>query len=181
MATDCISQLTFDFPGIRQAVVASFDTAHATADAGLVLLKALDEKLGLTARLAAALHDRREAGKVRHTYTDLVRERVFALACGWEDANDAARLAHDPAHKLALDRDPIAGDALAAQPTISRFENAIDSKSLYRMGEALADLVIDTERRRRLKRRPRRITIDLDPTDDPTHGQQELSLFHGYY
>jgi len=181
MATNCISQLTFDFPRIRQAIVASFDAAHATTDAGLVLLKALDEKLGLTARLAAALHDRREPGKIRHSYTDLVRERVFALACGWEDANDAARLAHDPAHKLALDRDPITGDALAAQPTLSRFENAIDSKSLYRMGEALADLVIDTERRRRLKRRPRRITIDLDPTDDPTHGQQELSFFHGYY
>ncbi len=181
MARDCIPQLTFDFAGVRQQVVAQFDTAHATTDAGLVLLKALDEKLGLTARLAAALRDPREPGKVRHSYTDLVRERVFALACGCEDANDAARLAHDPVHKLALDRDPLTGDALAAQRTLSRFENAIDSKSLYCMGDALADLVIDTERRRRQQRRPRLVTIDLDPTDDPTHGQQQLTFFHGYY
>jgi hypothetical protein len=181
MATDCIPQLTFDFPGLRKPVVARFDAELASSDGGLPLLKALDERLGLTAELAEAFRDRRDPAKVEHTLHDLLRQRIYGLACGYEDANDAARLAHDPVHKLALDRDPLNGRALAAQPTISRFENAVDRKSLYRMAEALADLVIDTERRRRGRRHPRLITIDLDPTDDPTHGQQELAFFTYHY
>lgn len=181
MATVCIPQLAFDFPGVRRPVVVEFDAELASTDGGLPLLKALDERLGLTAALAEAFRDRRDPAKVEHTVHDLLRQRIYGLACGYEDANDAARLAHDPVHKLALDRDPVDGRALAAQPTISRFENAVDRKSLYRMAEALADLVIDTERRRRAHRQPQRITIDLDPTDDPTHGQQELALFTYHY
>lgn len=91
-----------------------------------------------------------------------------------------ASLAADPIHKLLLGRDPIEGEALASQPTLSRFENAAGARDLYRMAERLADAVIDRHRRR-LGRRCRRITLDFDPTDDPTHGQQELSFFHGYY
>jgi len=181
MATDCIPQCSFDFPGIRQQVVARFDAELASSDGGLPLLKAVDERLDLTTDLAKAVRDRRDPAKVEHTIHDLLRQRIYGLACGYEDANDAARLAHDPIHKLALDRDPLDGRALAAQPTISRFENAVDRKGLYRMAEALAELVIETERRSRLRRRPRLITIDLDPTDDPTHGQQELAFFAYHY
>jgi DDE family transposase len=180
MATDCIPQVTFDFQGLRRPIVAQFDQAHASSDGGALLLKAIDEQLGLTQRLAAGLTDRRQAGKVEHALLELVRHRVFGIACGYADCNDAARLGHDPVHKLLLDRDPLAGPALASQPTLSRFENAVGWQELYLTSVALADLVIE-HHRARLKGRARRITIDLDPTDDPTHGQQELAFFNGHY
>ena len=138
MATHCIPQLTFDFARIRRPVVARFDVQRASSDGGLPLLKALDDPLGLIAELAQAFRARRDPVQVERTVHDLLRQRNYGLACGWEDANDAAR--------LALDRDLVDGRAVAAQPTISRFENAVDRKILYRMAEALADVVIDTER-----------------------------------
>ena len=104
----------------------------------------------------------------------------MAIALGYEDANDAARLAGDPIHKLLVGRDPIAGEDLASQPTLSRFENAPDRKELLRMTEALAERVIERHRKR-LHGRARRITIDLDPTEDPTHGAQQLSFFNRHY
>jgi Transposase DDE domain group 1 len=180
MATDCIPQVTFEFQGLRQPVVARFDQAHASSDGGAILLKAIDERLGLTARLACSLTDRRQAGKVEHDLLELVRQRVFGIACGYADCHDAARLGHDPVHKLLLDRDPLAGPALASHPTLSRFENAVGWQELYLASLAMADLVIESQRAR-LQGRARRITIDLDPTDDPTHGQQELSFFNGHY
>jgi Transposase DDE domain group 1 len=180
MATECIAQAAFEFQGRRQPVIARFDQAHASSDGGAVLLKAVDDRLGLTARLAASVTDGRQPGKVQHELIELVRQRVYGIACGYADCNDAARLAEDPVHKLLLERDPLAGPALASQPTLSRFENAVGRQELYLASLALADLVIE-QHRARLKGRARRITIDLDPTDDPTHGQQELTFFNGHY
>ncbi len=111
---------------------------------------------------------------------ELLAQRVFAIACGYPDANDAARLAADPIHKLLLDRDPIAGTDLASQPTLSRFENAVGRKELYRLSEVLAASVL-RRHAQRLRGRVRRVTLDLDPTDDPTHGAQQLSFFNGHY
>jgi hypothetical protein len=179
MATDCIAQVTLPLQGLRQPVVARFDQAHASSDGGAVLLKALDDRLGVTRRLAASLVDRRQPGKVQHELIELVRQRVYGIACGYADGNDAARLAEDPLHKLLLERDPLTGPALASQPTLSRFENAMRRSELYLASVAVADLVIEYHRAR-LKRRARRITIDLDPTDDPTHGQQEFTFFNGH-
>ncbi len=144
-----------------------------------MLLQALDHELGLTARLAACLDDPREPGKVLHETVDLLRQRVFGLCCGYADCNDAARLTHDPLHKLVLGRDPLDGLGLASQPTLSRFENAVGPRELRALGHVLADTVIELHRGR-LRGRARRITIDLDPTDDPTHGQQEFSFFNGH-
>jgi hypothetical protein len=172
--------VTFEFQGLSQPIIARFDQAHASSDGGAVLLKALDDRLGLTRRLAASLTDRRQPGKVQHALVELVQQRVFGIACGYADCNDSARLAEDPVHKLLLDRDPLTGPALASQPTLSRFENAVGRPDLYLASLALADLVI-AHHRARLQGRARRITIDLDPTDDPTHGQQELSFFNGHY
>ena len=121
MATDCIAQVQFKF---EKPVVARFDVPGASADGGAVLLKALDRQLGVTEAVASCLRDRRQPGKVQHAALDLVRQRIFGLACGYADGNDAARLADDALHKLLLDRDPLAGPALASQPTLSRFENA---------------------------------------------------------
>jgi hypothetical protein len=180
MATDCITQVSFGFQGLPQPVVARFDQAHASSDGGAVLLKALDDRLGLTERLAASLTDRRQVGKVEHELIELVRQRVYGIACGYADCNDAARLAADPVHKLLLERDPLTGPALASQPTLSRFENAVGWPELYLASVALADLVIEHHRARR-QGRARRITIELDPTEDPTHGQQEFTFFNGHY
>ena len=105
MATDCIAQTTFRFQQNSKPVHARFDVAHASSDGGAVLLKAIDTQLGLTARLADALSDPRQAGKIRHQVIELLRQRVFGVACGYADCNDAARLADDPIpllSKLAL-------------------------------------------------------------------------------
>jgi hypothetical protein len=143
-------------------------------------LKACDARLGLTERLASCIVDARQPGKVEHSIRDLVRQRLYGIACGYADCNDAARLVEDPIQKLLIGRDPLSGAALASQPTLSRFENAPRRADLYRMGEALAQSVIERHRRR-LGRRVRHITLDLDPTDDPTHGGQQLSFFNGHY
>jgi Transposase DDE domain group 1 len=180
MATDCITQVTFQGDGFAKPIVARFDLPDASADGGLVLFKALDTELGLTRRLAACLDDAREPGKVLHETRELLQQRIFGLCGGYADCNDAARLVHDPIHKLVLDRDPLTGLGLASQPTLSRFENAVSARELQAMTHVLADTVIAQQRQRR-QGRARRITIDLDPTDDPTHGQQELAFFNGHY
>jgi len=177
MATDCIPQLRFRFDKL---VVAKFDAEHASSDGGAVLLKAVDGRLGVTAAVARCLRDRRQPGKVQHEVLELVRQRVFGLVCGYADCNDAAGLADDALYKLLLDRDPLTGLALASQATLSRFENALGARALTRLGHVLADLVIEQHRTRR-RGRARRITIDFDPTDDPTHGQQEFTFFNGHY
>jgi hypothetical protein len=130
--------------------------------------------------MAAWLTDERQAGKIDHPRRELLPQRVYGIACGYPDAKDAGRLAKDPIHKRLWGRDPIAGTDLASQPTLSRFENAVDRQELYRLGEALADSVMERHARR-LHGRARRVAIDRDPTDDPTHGQQQLALFNGHY
>lgn len=170
------------FPHLgSKPVSVEFDQAHSSSDGGALLLKAVDDELGLTAALADGLRDRRMPGKVRHSIHEFIRQRVFGIALGYPDGNDARGLADDPVHKLCLDRDPIEGLPLASQPTISRFENAACSADLYRMGEALLDCVIARHKRRRRGRRSRRITLDFDPTDDLTHGQQEFSFYRSHY
>lgn len=168
------------FPDLcdRQLVV-RFDQPHASSDGGAVLLKAVDHRLGLIDALTATLPDDRDPVKVTHTMRDLLAQRIFGLACGHPDGNDGDALAEDPIHKLLLDRDPIDGQRLASQPTISRFEHAAAPRPLYRMAEALADTVIARHRRR--CRRARLITVDIDVTADPTHGAQQLTFFNGFY
>ncbi|HUP59194.1 MAG TPA: IS1380 family transposase, partial [Thermoanaerobaculia bacterium] len=106
---------------------------------------------------------------------------VFGLACGYADCNDARALREDPIQKLLLERDPLDGAGLADQSTLSRFENAAGPRDLYRMGSELMDVVIEQNRKRLPARRVKRITIDVDPTEDPTHGHQQLALFNGHY
>ncbi|HEX2681331.1 MAG TPA: IS1380 family transposase [Candidatus Dormibacteraeota bacterium] len=180
MATACITQFTFGFEPKGKPVVAAFDMPDTSTDGGAILLKGLDTQLQLTKRLAACFVDLRQPGKVQHQGLELFRQRIFGISCGYADCNDAARLADDAIHKLLLDRDPIAGPALASQPTLSRFENSVSPRELRDMAHVLADTVIE-HHRRRLKGRATRITIDLDPTDDPTHGQQEFAFFNGHY
>lgn len=169
------------FPELfAKPVHCKFDERDSSSDGGALLLKAADQKLQLTAALAACLVDGREAAKVKHPIEDLLRQRIYGLASGYADANDAARLAHDPVFKLLLDREPLDGPELSSQPTLSRFENSIGPRENYRLGAALAQTIINRHQRRR-HRKAKRITIDLDTTDDPTHGQQEFTFFHTHY
>jgi hypothetical protein len=163
---------------VDKPVVVEFTAPDQSSDGGVLLLKAIDENMGLTAGMAAALRDVRQPGKVVHPLREMLRERVLGIACGYPDANDAARLAADPAMQLACEG---RGESLASQPTLSRFENAPTSTDLLRMACAFTDAVIERERRRRLGRRVRRIVIDMDPTEDPTYGGQQLTFFNAFY
>ena len=169
MTFDTIPQ-TVLFPDLfDKPLVAEFDSQQTSSDGGAVLLKAAERVYGLIKAFARCLVDKRAPDKIRHTLEELIGQRVFGIACGHPDGNDGDRLADDPIHKLLLGRDPVAGERLASQPALSRFENAVGRNALYRMGCELARRVIERHRRRP-HGKARRITIDLDPTDDPTHG-----------
>ena len=157
-----------------------FDQPDASSDGGTLPLKACDKRLGLTDALSACIRDDRQPGKINHSITDLLSQRVFGIACGYEDCNDVARVGDDPLHRLLVGRDPVSGDSLASQPTLSRFENQLDGRSLLKMGHALADTVMKRHRQR-LKGKVRRITIDFDPTDDAAYGGQQLTFFNTHY
>jgi hypothetical protein len=170
------------FPDLfSKSVVATFDQEAASSDGGAILLKAAERRVRVIGAMAHCLPDDREPGKVRHELEELIRQRVYALACGYPDCNDAARLKKDPIHKMLVGRDPVEGEDLASQPTLSRFENSVGAKEVYRLAEELADKVIERQRRRRWGRRVSKITVDLDSTHDPTYGGQQLSLFNGKY
>jgi hypothetical protein len=169
------------FPDVfDKPTVVSFDQRQGSSDGGAILLKAAERRYGLIGGLAGCLEDKRQTGKIDHSLRELLAQRVFSIACGYPDANDSARLGADPIHKMLLDRDPITGLDLASQPTLSRFENSVGPRQLYRMGETLAASVIERHAQR-LHNHARLVTIDLDPTDDPTHGSQQLSFFNGHY
>lgn len=181
MAEQTVVQ-TVLFPALfDKPLVATFDTPQQSSDGGAIRLKTIDDELTLTSHLAACLPEWRQVGKIAHDLPTLIRQRGFGLACGYADANDAAQRKADPIHKLLVGRDPVTGPPLASQPTRSRFENAIGPRDLVRLTQTLAEVVIASHQARLAHTRGTRITIDVDPTDDPTHGQQELTFCNGLY
>ncbi|MCP3996059.1 MAG: IS1380 family transposase, partial [bacterium] len=146
-----------------------------TIDAGLLPIRQFDETIGLTEQFADALADLRYEPSVVHSLQEMVRMRVFGILADYPDQNDHDVLRSDPVFKLIAGRSPNGKD-LASQPTLSRFENAIDVKSLRRLADVFIDQFIAS-----FDEPPTRITLDIDPFDDPTHGQQQLTFFHGYY
>ena len=166
-------QRTFDF--FELPVVVEPSRATLSSDAGLLPLRQFDEQAGLTRAFASALEDRRDPDLTEHTLLEMVRSRVYGILADYEDQNDHDTLRSDPVFKLLAGRSPD-GDALASQPTLSRFENAISIPSLKRLRDVFIDQFIasfDTP--------PRRLTLDLDAIDDPAHGHQQLTFWHGYY
>jgi hypothetical protein len=159
-----------------KAICIAFDGGRLSSDGGLVLLGDPDEQIGLTRALAAVLREPRDPRRVDFTNHDLLKQRVFQIAAGYEDANDANTLRHDPIFKLLLGRLPESGSPLASQPTISRFENRISRTELYRMARVLVDQFIAS-----YERAPKLIVLDFDDTEDPAHGQQEHIRYDGYY
>ena len=166
-----------NFPFVNgKPIVARFDGGDITSNGGLLLLAQADRALGLSQAVANSILDRRDPAKVAHSVFDLVRERVFAIAMGYEDANDLDSLADDPALRAACGRNLDPEDRLASQPTISRLENSVDTKDLLMMGWALANIVVG-----QLPSDTRKVIIDVDASEDPCHGQQEFEFFNAYY
>lgn len=155
----------------------AFDGGKLTSDGGLPWLSMVDGELGVCAALAAHVPEWR-GGRVRHSLLALVQQRVYQIACGYEDQNDADTLRSDPLLKLVCGRLPDSDADLASQPTLSRLENAVTARACYRMAVALGEIYI---RERGRSGVPKRILLDVDSTDDPTHGDQEGSSYHGYY
>jgi len=157
-------------------VIADFAGGRITSDAGGLLLRELDQRYRLAEKAARCLHDPRESHKVKHDLLTLVRQRMFAIAQGYEDNNDATTLAKDPAFKIMAGKAPESAPDLASQPTVSRFENRVSAKDLRRLSHWLLELYLKTHPG------PRKVVVlDMDATDDPTHGKQQLSFFQGFY
>jgi hypothetical protein len=153
----------------------SVSDAPLTSDAGLLPLRQFDQRIGLTAQFTAALHDPRNPKRIEHTFLEMVRMRVYGILAGYTDQNDHDTLRTDPVFKLIANRLPTDED-LASQPTLSRFENLIDIPSLWRLRDVFIDSFIAS-----FAQPPITLTFDLDAVDDPTHGEQQLASFHGYY
>jgi len=171
---ECIAQLTLDFHPTSPVPVA-FDAPHISSDGGALLLRQMDDRLGLSARLAALVPDARDSRKVQHHRHEQIRQRLYQIALGYPDCNDAERLRQDPILKTVCDRPPHAA-GLSSQPTLSRLENAVDIRQLRALVCEIEEQYV-----RSFAEAPDVIVLDIDSTDDPTHGQQQLSFFHGYY
>jgi hypothetical protein len=174
MATDCYTQLGF---GFQRKLVVDFTGGELTSDAGLILLREVDDRLGLTADVAARITDGRDGRYVTHGIVELVRQRVYQIAAGYPDANDATALRTDPTLQTVAARGT--ATPLSSQPTLSRFDNALDWTSLRRVTSVGVDWFC--RHAYPAGRAPHEILLDVDSTDDPTHGAQQLALFVGHY
>jgi len=169
--------LPFAFPAVaRKKVTAAFDGGRITSDGGVMLLAAADRRLGICTKLAAEIADRRDPDRVVHLVADILRARILAIACGFEDADDLDRLRTDPAFKLACDRLPDSGRDLCSQPTVSRWENAPSLRELIRLMGVMVDLYCAS-----YAVPPEAVTLDIDDTVDVVHGHQQLALFNAHY
>ena len=162
-------------PVAGKAIIARFDGGQISSDAGVLVLREVEQRLGVAECLAACIDDPRLPERVRHGVADILRFRMLMIAAGYEDGNDADSLRHDPVFKLALDHLP-GGDALCSQPTISRLENLPGTRSLLRMARAMVGLYCDS-----VRQVPRRIVLDVDDTFDAVHGERQLWLFNAHY
>ena len=169
--------LPFSFPAVHaKKVTAAFDGGRLTSNGGVMLLAMAERRLGLADRLARVFPDRRDPTRIIHSLADMFRARMFAICCGYEDADDLDHLRTDPGFKLACGRLPDSGTDLCSQPTVSRWENAPSLREVVRMTYAMIDTYCAS-----YQRPPRAVTLDIDDTLDVVHGRQQLSLFNAHY
>ncbi len=157
-------------------VIINFNGGNLTNDAGALILREIMHRLGIMKVLANIINDPRDPNKIKHSLEDLLKQRVIQIACGYEDANDSNELRYDPIFKILVNRDPIKGQPLASQPTFSRLENSIDKATNDKLEKELIDRFIDS-----YPDPPNVIVVDVDQTEDTAHGDQQESLFNGYY
>ena len=161
------------FPGCKgRRVEADFSGGDVTSDAGVLLLRQADRRLGLTAAVARVLADPRRQASCEHTLLSMLRQRVYGIAAGYEDLNDHDQLRGDSAIQTAVDRDGV----LASSPTLCRLENRADRRAAVAIHQVLVEQFIDS-----FAEPPTELILDFDATDDPVHGNQEGRFFHGYY
>src|SRR5215468_10869612 len=169
--------LPFCFPAVRRKkITAAFDGGRISSNGGVILLAQADRRLGIAERLARVIPDGRDPDRVTHLLPDILRARIFAIACGYEDADDLDRLRFDPAFKLACGRLPDSGRDLCSQPTVSRWENAPNLRDLIRLMGVMVDLYCTS-----YTTPPQEVTLDIDDTVDVVHGHQQFSLFNAHY
>ncbi len=171
------TQIVLPFARLRgKTLQANFDAGTVSSDGGVLLLRETESQVGIIRRFVEVLDDRRDTRYTDHSYEELLRQRIFQMNCGYEDANDCNFLRTDPAFKAACERLPIVGEALASQPTMCRLENAPRRSELYRMAQALLETFLAS-----YDRAPQAILLDIDDTADEVHGAQQQALFNGYY
>ncbi len=167
------TQTAFDFPPLkRRRIDANFEGGDITGDGGVLLLRQVDQRLGLSAAVARALEDPRRQASCTHDGVSLLRQRLYALALGYEDLNDHQSLRADVALQTAVDRDTV----LASSATLCRWENRADREAVWKVHEVLVDQFMAS-----FKRAPKKLVLDFDATDDVVHGKQDGRFFHGYY
>ena len=175
-----MDEITAYLPGLspveNKELCVRFAGGRLSSDGGVLVLREIEKRLGLAARLAGCLSDARDPASTTHSYADMIGARMFAIACGYEDCDDLDVLRFDPAFKLACGRLPESGRDLMSQPTLSRLENAPSWRELARMGLTMIDLFCDS-----FERVPQRIVLDIDDTPDAVHGGQQLALFNAHY
>jgi hypothetical protein len=165
---------SFDFFPSRPVEI-EVSSAPLTSDAGLLPIRQIDEHIKLTQQFAAAIHDQRDPNLIQQSVLSMVRQRIYGILADYEDQNDHDTLRSDPVFKIVADRLPNGPD-LASQPTLSRLENAVSIADLWRLRDTMADEFIQS-----FDKIPHHLTLDIDAFDDPTHGHQQLTMFHGYY
>src|ERR1700676_1683347 len=176
-AADDDTVLPFSLPNIRKKkVTAAFDGGTISSDGGVFLAAGADKRLGLTDALASLFPDHRDPSQISHSIADILRERIFAIACGYPDGNDLDTLRADPAFKMACGRLPDSDADLASQPTLSRLENTPDLRALIRLSHGMVDLYCAS-----YTTPPAAVTLDIDDTVDVVHGHQQLALFNAHY
>jgi hypothetical protein len=169
--------LPFDLPSVaRKKLSVGFDGGQLSSNAGVLVLRGVEKKLGLATRLAACIRDPRKPERIEHPLEEMLGLRMFAIAAGYEDADDCDTLRDDPIFKMAVGHAPESGDPLCSQPTMSRLENTPSKIEIARMMVALVDQFCESYRRA-----PSSITLDIDDTCDTVHGHQQLSLFNAHY
>jgi hypothetical protein len=172
--------MPYDFgdwtPVESKELCARFDGGRLSSDGGVLVLRGIERRLGIADLLASCMTDERDPASTTHSYADMIRARLFAIACGYEDCDDLDVLRFDPAFKLACGRLAETGDDLMSQPTLSRLENAPSWRELARMGLSMIDLFCAS-----FKAVPARMVLDIDDTDDTVYGGQQLALFNAHY
>jgi len=166
-----------ELPAIEnKKIFIDFDGGHISSDAGLLMLKEVEKNVGIIKALGCALDDKRDVRYIDHTYSEIFSQRIYQIASGYEDCNDCTSLRDDPILKMCSERLPLSGKPLASQPTMSRFENTPSRSDLYKMAVAFVDSFVAS-----YSEEPKSIVLDFDDTDTITYGDQQMSLFNGYY
>lgn len=171
----CIPRSRLDFHPASRVEVA-FDAPHMSSDGGVILLRQVDDRIGLTEQLTELVPDERTQSRVVHSRREQLRQRLYQIALGYEDCNDATTLRHDPALQVACDLEPRGQQRLSSQPTLTRFENAVDWRSIRKMLAWFERSYVES-----LPKDTSVVVLDIDSTHDPCHGRQQLAFFHGFY